>query len=270
MESPHHYPLPPSVNQRPHKKEERKPDPQIAAQNRPSPGKRTRRKPQLIMHAVQKPNTHEADWLITYADIVSILLAFFILLFSVTEVQQAKFEALQESLDKTIFKKKEKEAPNPLLELQNALTNVLDQHAIDPIKTLSLTNNMLKLDLPGELLFATASTNIGPESTRLINDLAQQIKAYPFQNYTIEIEGHTDDVPISNERFPSNWQLSTGRAISVLELFAQAGINQEQLKAIGYADSRPKLPNRDANGVAITRNQQQNRRVEIVVTRITQ
>ncbi|MDX1347983.1 MAG: OmpA family protein [Thiomicrorhabdus chilensis] len=215
----------------------------------------------------KKPSESEDDdWLITYADAVTILLAFFVLIFSVSEIRQTQFEVLSQSLGSTLLKKEE--VRNPLSDLQSSLADVLDSHSINPIQAITLSDNSLEIDLPGELLFQTASTDLGQDSSRLIRELAAKIDAFPFKNYTIEIEGHTDDVPISNPRFPSNWQLSSGRAIAVLQLFFESGISKERLKAIGYADTRPKLPNRNQAGEPIENNRAQNRRVEIIVSRM--
>lgn len=208
------------------------------------------------------------DWLVTYADAVTIILAFFVLIFSVSEVRQQQFESLQTSLGQTLLHKKE--VKNPLNDLQLSLSGILQEHRIDPLQAITVTDHELKIDLPGELLFKSASTDLEPESVRLIENLAQKIKQFPLQDYAIEIEGHTDDVPISTVRYPSNWQLSSGRAISVLSLFFKAGIDSDRLKAVGYADTRPKAPNRDLRGQPIDENRAQNRRVEIKVAKIAQ
>ncbi|WP_373020670.1 flagellar motor protein MotB [Thiomicrorhabdus sp.] len=215
----------------------------------------------------KKPSDeNDSDWLITYADAVTILLAFFVLIFSVSEIRQSKFEDLNQSLGQTLLKKET--VKNPLKDLQSSLAGVLNAYDISPIDAVTVSDNTLKLDLPGELLFGTGSTDLGETSAKLLADVAARIKAFPFKNYSIEIEGHTDDVPISTVRFPSNWQLSSGRAISVLQVFFAAGIDKNRLKAIGYADTRPKRPNRNQYGEPIPENQAQNRRVEIVVSKI--
>ena len=203
------------------------------------------------------------DWLLTYSDMVTILLTFFVLLLSVTDVKQAKFEALNQSLNEGMLRKEA--LVNPLKDLESALSTVLTQYDVDPKKSLQLNDNSLKVDLPEKLLFATASTDLSDESVAMISAIAQQIKAFPLPQYQVEIEGHTDDIPINTPRFPSNWELSSARAIRVLQIFFDVGIDNYRLKAVGYADSRPKVANKDDLGKAISENQSQNRRVEIVV-----
>ncbi|MDR9499421.1 MAG: flagellar motor protein MotB [Hydrogenovibrio sp.] len=216
----------------------------------------------------QKANLGENsqdEWLITYADAVTLILAFFVLIFSISEISQTKFEALQTSLGHELLKKEE--VVNPLEKLETNLSEILETHDISPEEALNLNENQLRIDLPGELLFRSASTDLSPESQRLLRSVADEIKAFPLPNYLIEIEGHTDDVPISTTRFPSNWALSSGRAISVLKVFFESGIDKHRLKAIGYADTRPKVPNEDEFGRPIPENRAENRRVEIKVAR---
>ncbi|MBT5495044.1 MAG: OmpA family protein [Alphaproteobacteria bacterium] len=77
----------------------------------------------------------------------------------------------------------------------------------------------------------------------------------------MDVEGHTDDVPIRTARFPSNWELSASRASSVVRYFIEQGIKPSRLKAAGYADTKPKLPNKDIFDEGIPENREKNRRV---------
>jgi chemotaxis protein MotB len=205
----------------------------------------------------------DADWLVTYADIMALLLTFFVLMFSVMEVRQTKFEELNQTISETLLRKP---VINPLIDLYDALSGVFDAHHLNPLDNLSLSENGLTIHLPEEVLFASASTDLDEDSKRLIHALATEIKNFHLDYYTIEIEGHTDDIPIRTARFPSNWELSSARAITVLQLFFAAGIDNHRLKAIGYGDSRPKIANRNDLGIALPDQQKQNRRVEIVIS----
>lgn len=203
------------------------------------------------------------DWLITYADAITLMLAFFILLFSVSEINQEKFEAVNQSLNSELLHKKPEQVVNPLQDLESVLSSLLTEFNINPDLAIKLGDNGLKVELPGELLFASASTDIEQESVVLLEQIADKMKAFSLMNYQVEIEGHTDDEPIHTNRFPSNWELSSGRAITVLKIFMDRGFEQNKLKAIGYAETRPNVPNRDLQGRAIKENQSMNRRVEI-------
>ena len=190
------------------------------------------------------------------------------LIFAVSEINQNKFEAINQSLNNSLLQKQQEPTVNPLSDLQKILSSTLSDYQINPDEAIKLNENSLKVALPGELLFASASTEINAESQQLIQQVAEKIKAFPLPNYAVEIEGHTDDEPIQTMRFPSNWELSSARAIAVLKVFMRVGVPQHKLKSIGYADTQPLAPNRDAMGQALKKNQELNRRVEIKLSKV--
>jgi chemotaxis protein MotB len=87
------------------------------------------------------------------------------------------------------------------------------------------------------------------------------MNAASYEKYFINVEGHTDDIPIKTARFPSNWELSAARASSVVRYFISLSLNSSRLSASGYADTKPKLPNSDLTGNVLKQNQAANRRV---------
>jgi chemotaxis protein MotB len=91
----------------------------------------------------------------------------------------------------------------------------------------------------------------------------QALEEIGFYQFKIDIEGHTDDVPISTARFPSNWELSVSRASNVVKYFIAHDISPDRLKASGYADTQPIVPNRDSLGTPIPENRARNRRIVI-------
>jgi chemotaxis protein MotB len=106
-------------------------------------------------------------------------------------------------------------------------------------------------------LFDSGSATLKPEGIKVVKKLAETLKDYP--DTVIHSEGHTDNKPISTGRFPSNWELSTARATAVIRTLQNQGISPERLIAIGYGDTRPAVPNADAES------RSKNRRVEIIV-----
>jgi chemotaxis protein MotB len=93
-------------------------------------------------------------------------------------------------------------------------------------------------------------------------ELEERLKIYSL---IIDVEGHTDDVPINTFKFPSNWELSSSRSASVVKEFTDLGLDTKIVRAIGHADSFPLKPNRDDSGVAIASNMAMNRRVDVIV-----
>jgi chemotaxis protein MotB len=113
------------------------------------------------------------------------------------------------------------------------------------------------LILQEKILFSPGCAELKPEIYPILDKLYEMLKDLPNP-----VEGHTDSIPISTEKFPSNWELSTARASSIVRYFIAKGINPERLKASGYADTKPIASNAAPKGRA------QNRRVEIVILNI--
>lgn len=215
---------------------------------------------------LKKPKEEEqSDWLITYADAMTLILGFFVLILSISIINQGKFEEVADAINQGLLKKEEQN--QPLKALNENLKTTLTNHNVLVQNALELGGNYLKIDLPGNVLFATGSAELGDQSTQLIAAIADNIKAFRLEGFNVEIEGHTDNIPIHTNRFPSNWELSSSRAISVLRVFMEQGVDDNKLKAIGYAETRPKVPNTDDAGNPIPNNQQINRRVEIKIAK---
>ena len=101
----------------------------------------------------------------------------------------------------------------------------------------------------------------------ILGQVAASLSSPRFAHDQVTVEGHTDDAPIHSAQFPSNWELSTARASAVVHFFLDAGVAPSRLRAAGYADTFPLVPNRDAAGRAIPENQARNRRVVIKLER---
>jgi len=112
------------------------------------------------------------------------------------------------------------------------------------------------LRIDDNLLFASAQAELISGADRVLQRLVELIQEFDGD---VSVEGHTDSIPIATARFPSNWELATSRAISVLRYLAAAGVEEERLRAIGYADTRPLESNASAEGRAA------NRRVELLL-----
>lgn len=114
----------------------------------------------------------------------------------------------------------------------------------------------VRLDVSDRILFAPASADLTAEGLALLDELAALLRA---QTFTLSVEGHTDDVPIRTVRYPSNWELASARATEVTRRLIALGIAPDRLRAIGYADTRPRAANDSAAGRA------RNRRVAFVL-----
>ncbi len=116
--------------------------------------------------------------------------------------------------------------------------------------------NSLRLDIADSILFAPARTTLTDDGVKLLGELAATLKTLPW---SLSVEGHTDNIPIKTPHFPSNWELSTARASSVARELIRNGVEAGRIRAVGYADTRPRASNDTPDG------RNRNRRVTFVL-----
>ncbi len=211
--------------------------------------------------------TDSPIWIIAYSDMATLLLTFFILYYSIASMNVAKFKAailgdadapigLIELVDSVKIKKR-------IVELTGMQTNDIladlrssSQDFAGALEVVA-SNGKVIFRVPAKVLFESGSANIQKAGRPVLDEIIQILKKFP--QYQINIQGHTDDIPISTERFPSNWELSATRATSVLRHFVDREIAPENLTATGFADTFPLFSNETEAG------RSKNRRVEFVL-----
>jgi len=124
------------------------------------------------------------------------------------------------------------------------------------------------VEMNSAAFFASGDAKLSEPGKRILRGVAEKLKDDKYAAYQITVEGHTDDSPIHTAKFASNWELSTMRAAAVVHYLLDRGLPAARLRAVGYADTQPKVPNRDAGGNPLPANQSQNRRVVIQLERI--
>ena len=147
--------------------------------------------------------------------------------------------------------------------LQVDLQDVVYNMEVEDVVQVDTNDEGVRLELASSGFYRAGSADIRDEAIPVLANLAIALAAPRYRDYVIEIEGHTDDDPISTVRFPSNWELSAGRAARVVRFFIDEGLDPGRMKAAGYAETRPKVPNRTRDGTPIPENQAENRRVII-------
>ncbi len=226
------------------------------------------------------PEEVSEKWAIPYADFLTLLLCLFIALFAMAQAgKQAALEyaqafakafgmrlvPFQESLPKQIVpqpvvpRSEPTEKGRRIQRQIRELEDMLKRMGLEGEFKVSYEVIGIRLILQERILFPSGSAEIKPETYPILDKLYEILKDLPNP---VEVEGHTDSIPISTEKFPSNWELSTARASSIVRYFIAKGINPERLKASGYADTKPIASNATPEGRA------QNRRVEIVILNI--
>jgi chemotaxis protein MotB len=206
-------------------------------------------------------------WVVTFGDMMSLLLTFFVLLLSFSEVDAVKYRALSESLreafgihrGQTVFnnptqtQQKRDARANSRGELFDSLKSIIPQAFPGAMPSKDDGEGTI-VRVPGALLFESGKAQIKPEMLPSLRQMADLLKEKT--HVVLQVEGHTDDVPINTVRFASNWELSAGRAIAVIRFFIDEAVPAARLSAAGYADSRPLVPNDNPQ------TREKNRRVE--------
>ena len=206
------------------------------------------------------------DWLVTYADAITILMAFFVLMFSISEPSPEKFDEVAGGILQEIEGKNAAKAEAMMVLAQEMQETVSDFDESDSASADSSDRGMT-FNFKNASMFKGGSAIVLEEAEPLLDRVAQLVSLMGVSNYIVEVEGHTDDVPISNKQFPSNWELSASRAAAVVRWLISRGIDPERLRAVGYGSTRPVSPNLTAEGEPIPENRQENRRIVIKVER---
>jgi chemotaxis protein MotB len=245
---------------------------------------------------------HTDDWLMTYADMITLLLCFFAIFLSISITKKdaaPKVELAQPApaqpapvpVRQVIFLngrlpfpdlERSDEATEPPPAAKTTPVDIApDLEIVPPFEIAAAMpaapeasdaapkgDRITMLEFGSAAFFDSGSATLSLSGQSILSKVAADLGAGAFDDYRITVEGHTDDTPIKTAQFPSNWELSTARASAVVHFLLDHGIPAARLRAAGYADTFPKAPNRDAAGNALAENQAQNRRVVIKLEKI--
>jgi chemotaxis protein MotB len=204
----------------------------------------------------------ESNWLISYADMMTLLCVFFVLMFSMAKMDEGKYETLQAE----IAKKFGNDYKSPSKETALFISEVFKEQGDEQQIMIKSDPQGVMITFETMILFDSMSADIRPEGRKVLDRLLIAVKAQQqmlFKEYKVVIEGHTDSIPITSGIYPSNWELSAARATSVVRLFVDQGFKPERLTAIGYGDTRPSTAERTPAGTLDREAIMKNRRVVI-------
>lgn len=198
-------------------------------------------------------NEDKNHWMLSYSDIVTLLLCFFAMFFAISQVDTVKFEMISE-----YFSKSQK---TPLHVLEKTVKALIVEHEMEDVVDVQLTPDGLELNFQNKILFDSGKAELKPKAFSILLALANILKTNEVKDRVIQVAGHTDTLPIvSSSLYPSNWELSTARASQVIRYFIDRGLRKERFEAIGYADTHLReKENSNRRGLAA------NRRVVLLV-----
>lgn len=232
--------------------------------------------------AKKKHEEHENHerWLVSYADFITLLFAFFVVMYSISSVNEGKFRTVSDSIKAALnpivspsttavpFTIGQNKAltVNPTIEvakepavrrLRQIMRSLKNETQLAIVDLKELTNGDIVMTLPDTVLFRSGESALRPEARPFLQAISEVLIELDRH---VRVEGHTDNVPITTEQFPSNWELSATRAVTVVRaLSEQYGVQAKYLTAVSHADSRPLTDNLTPEHRA------KNRRVEIAV-----
>lgn len=225
----------------------------------------------------EEGHANSERWLLTYSDLITLLMIFFVIMYASSNVDAAKYKSISESFSAAMGGGKSligTDSGVSVTENTKPLdTQIAEEDKMENVKKQVdeyLKNNNMssevssKIDERGlvvsfsnAMFFDTGKADIRPESQKKLIEIGKMLNQ--LDNY-VRIEGHTDNVPIKNNEFNSNWQLSSVRATNVTELLiSQSGIKPQRLSAVGYGEYRPVGDNSSEQG------RSKNRRVDIII-----
>ena len=231
----------------------------------------------------RKPLEEEHDnpdrWLVSYADFMTLLFAFFVVMYAISAVNEGKYRVLSDALGSAFGyggesgKDVKKSIPGTVLskthvsevvhqessqmtDIANSILQSLAPLVKEGMVRVTQTARGVNVEINASLLFAPGDAKLTDESKKALQAIAAVLKN---QRNDLEIDGYTDNVPISNPLFASNWELSAVRASSVAREFVANGIAENRLMVVGYGSNKPIMPNDNSEDRA------RNRRVEVVI-----
>ena len=224
-------------------------------------------------------------WLLTYADLMNLLLILFIILFAMSQVDAEKFNQLASSLREALGDSNsatyigttgtsnslvdmesqsastvipEKLEDQRMEAIKNEVDKVIEENKLKELVVVTVQERGVEISMKDSLLFRSGSAVIEAHAKKALGEIGAILK--PLSGNQINVEGHTDNVPIKSSQFASNWELSAARAVNVLQfLINTSKLDPNFISFTGYGEYRPKVPNSN------DKNRAQNRRVDIVI-----
>jgi chemotaxis protein MotB len=219
----------------------------------------------------EEDNENLDRWLLTYADLITLLLAFFVVMYSMSRIDNKKFGKVSDALNTILkggtsvlrFQQEYEKSGHGILKMgnlrmvQRKIEDRFRQLGKPEVLQTEITERGLVVHILESALFDKGSAQLKPKAMEVLDLIAEQLEGRPNH---VRIEGHTDDTPINTTVYPSNWELSSARATAVVRYYTEnQGIAPDRISALGYGKFRPVAANNSIENRAM------NRRVDIVI-----
>jgi chemotaxis protein MotB len=217
----------------------------------------------------------QEDWLTTYADAITLLMAFFVMMFSMSELKQDRFAEFASAIDAALGDKKAEGLPTPIhaqqkSEKREAFMGMADNvegrlHSLAQRGEVRMATDRkgIYVDVFTDSFYEAGGFTIRPEMKSVLDEIVAELRPKFDTDYTVQVVGHTDDAPIHTPVMDSNWDLSATRAARVSRYLIESGIDSDRFEVVGKAHTDPILPHRNPDGTPNETNRSKNRRIEI-------
>ena len=255
-------------------------------------------------HKLEEEHVNHERWLVSYADFITLLFAFFVVMYSISQVSESKYRVLSNTLTETFNKPQFKlnpidgenasaspasvveldslaivnrdghdtqprasseggdtdasaELPPQLQQISEQMAGALSDLMRQQLVTLRGNEQWLEVALASSMLFSSGDATLSDKAEPVLSKIAAILRDQPN---AIRVEGFTDNMPIATSRYPSNWELSAARAVSVVQFLSDEGVQPVRLMAVGYGEFHPVADNLSESG------RQRNRRVVLMIS----
>jgi chemotaxis protein MotB len=241
----------------------------------------------MTRRRTEQIHVNHERWLVSYADFITLLFAFFVVMYSISQVNQGKYKVLSatltqafnaptelatpsvasapvEALAVTIPSETQKsiatqsEPSDELNKISDRVNEKFAQLINDKMIKVSSNEFWLQIELSDSILFPSAGAEPSKQAQAIFTEIAGILKNY---TNSVQVEGFTDNLPIRSDRYPTNWELSAARAAAIVKWLVTQGVQPERLAAVGYGEFQPVSSNNTEAGRA------QNRRVAVMIAK---
>lgn len=202
----------------------------------------------------RRAKSSEESWLLSYADLITNLLLFFVVLLTAANLSKGRMQQIVKSMSGS-------ESPESLESIRKEIDAQIAKKQLQDLVQTDVSDDGLKVALNSGLVFDSGKAKIRPELENTVVSMLQVLAPYSAK-YSFAVEGHTDSTPIAGGTFPSNWELSSARAIVVRQRLEDVGIRRSAIRVEGYADTKP-LPQDQVTGLSPERRLAKHRRVVV-------
>ncbi len=224
----------------------------------------------LRLQKADKGHANSERWLLTYADLITLLLAFFVVMYSMSKVETQRFVDLAGSMQRafnipvlkgsdeavSVGEQGATRISTDFERISSEMAALTKQMGIAQNVEVTMSREGIIIRVSGNLLFDSGRADLKDDALPVLAAITKRVRSMPNE---LRVEGHTDDIPINTPFYPSNWELSSARALAVTRYLVDNGISPRRLGSIGFGEYRPVVPNDTRD------NRAKNRRVDIVI-----